>query len=218
MIRGAAQGDAALLVVPAAPGEFEAATGPGAQTREHAVLLRALGVQQVVVAVNKMDCTLPAAWSAARFHQVCAALRALLVDELQFRDEQLRFVPVSGQRGQNLVAPHAAVEAQWHAGPSLLQALDALHAPARRLDRAFRARAVAAPEPLRGAGPAALALQVSVLQGRVSAGRSVGVARCAAGRVHFSCARVLGLRSAEDGELCVAAAGEKACLQLALPR
>ncbi|RYG64000.1 elongation factor 1-alpha, partial [archaeon] len=98
MIRGATQGDAALLVVPASPGEFESATGPGAQTREHAVLLRALGVQQVVVVVNKMDCTVPA-WSSARFHQVSEALIALLVGELQFREEQVRCLPVSGLSG-----------------------------------------------------------------------------------------------------------------------
>ena len=40
MITGAAQADVALLVVPAALGEFEAAFELSGQTKEHAVLVR----------------------------------------------------------------------------------------------------------------------------------------------------------------------------------
>ena len=55
MISGAAQADCALLVVDSATGEFEAGFERGGQTREHVVLVRSLGVGQVVVAVNKLD-------------------------------------------------------------------------------------------------------------------------------------------------------------------
>ena len=55
MISGAAQADCALLVVDSATGEFEAGFERGGQTREHIVLVRSLGVGQVVVAVNKLD-------------------------------------------------------------------------------------------------------------------------------------------------------------------
>lgn len=52
---GRAQADAALLVVPASPGDFEAGFGDGGQTKEHAILARSLGVSQIVVVVNKLD-------------------------------------------------------------------------------------------------------------------------------------------------------------------
>ena len=49
------QADAALLVVAATKGEFEAGFESGGQTREHAVLARSVGVKHITVAVNKMD-------------------------------------------------------------------------------------------------------------------------------------------------------------------
>lgn len=65
MISGASQADCALLVVDSATGAFEAGFDRGGQTREHLLLVRSLGVSQVIVAVNKLDqvcATMISAW------------------------------------------------------------------------------------------------------------------------------------------------------------
>ena len=59
MISGASQADCALLVIGASTSEFEAGFDRGGQTREHVVLVRSLGVTQIVVAVNKLDLVCP---------------------------------------------------------------------------------------------------------------------------------------------------------------
>ncbi|MGZ9034108.1 MAG: GTP-binding protein, partial [Rhodospirillales bacterium] len=60
MVTGAAQADAAVLVVDAGEGVQE-------QTRRHAYLLHLLGIRQVIVAINKMDIV---HFDEARFQQV----------------------------------------------------------------------------------------------------------------------------------------------------
>ena len=53
MIAGASQADFVVLVIDASPNAFE--SGLKGQTREHALLVRSMGVQRMVVVVNKMD-------------------------------------------------------------------------------------------------------------------------------------------------------------------
>ena len=61
MIAGAAQADAALLIVDGSSGGFESGFDPatgmggGGQTREHAQLARSLGVEQAAVVITKLD-------------------------------------------------------------------------------------------------------------------------------------------------------------------
>ncbi len=66
------QADVAVMVVNATRGEFEAGFDSGGQTREHAVLVRSLGVSQLIVAVNKLDTV---DWSQERFQFIVDKLK-----------------------------------------------------------------------------------------------------------------------------------------------
>ncbi|GMI50751.1 hypothetical protein TeGR_g6974 [Tetraparma gracilis] len=55
MIMGASQADVGVLVISARKGEFEAGFDRGGQTREHAMLCKTLGINYLIVVINKMD-------------------------------------------------------------------------------------------------------------------------------------------------------------------
>lgn len=136
MITGASQADAGLLVVNSTRGEFETGFDQGGQTREHAMLLRSLGVGELAVAVNKLD-TMD--WSKQRYDEVCAILQTFLRKQAGFVN--VRFVPVSGLDGINLTVPSPADHplSKWYSGPTLNQLIDEMNAPVRSEDRPLRA-------------------------------------------------------------------------------
>lgn len=137
MISGAAQADCALLVVDAITGEFEAGFDRGGQTREHLLLVRSLGVSQVIVAVNKLD---QVNWDQSRFEEICGLLRAFLVQS-GFPSSKTSFIPVSAMLGVNLVnrtSADAAVLSKWYNGPTLVDLLDELEPPTREIASPLR--------------------------------------------------------------------------------
>lgn len=113
MISGAAQADAAILVVDAGEGVSE-------QSRRHAYLLRLLGISQIVVVINKMDTV---GHGEARFRAVADELAAYLG---KIGVAPRAVVPIAARNGDNLTKPSAAMS--WHSGPTLLAALDGLTA------------------------------------------------------------------------------------------
>jgi len=96
MINGVSLADAALLVVNAVKGEFEAGFDHGGQTREHLLLLKALGISNVIVVINKMDSL---DWSHDRFVEIQNILSTYL---RHIGIENFHFVPVSGLHGTNI--------------------------------------------------------------------------------------------------------------------
>ncbi|KAF8901630.1 hypothetical protein CPB84DRAFT_1846637 [Gymnopilus junonius] len=122
MISGASEADTALLVVDAGVGEFEAGFQRNGQTREHLLLVRSLGVSQVVVAVNKLD---QVEWSKSRYEEICAELKPFLAQS-GFQPSKAKFVPVAAMEGVNLVDREGATAiplSEWYNGPTLVDLL-----------------------------------------------------------------------------------------------
>ncbi|CAG8709218.1 4391_t:CDS:10, partial [Acaulospora morrowiae] len=133
MISGAAQADVAILVVDATTGEFEAGFEANGQTKEHALLVRSLGVQQLVVAINKLDVV---GWSRARYDEIVTKLSNFL-SSTNFKKDKVFYVPCSGLTGENLVerSPNTL---DWYDGKTLVQQIDLFEPPVRLLEKPFR--------------------------------------------------------------------------------
>lgn len=80
------------------------------------MLLRSLGVQHLIVAVNKMDMC---GWAEARFTEIHSKISTFL-KKTGFRDSNVRYVPVSGFTGENLVEGISSANCSWFKGPTLL--------------------------------------------------------------------------------------------------
>ncbi|KAG8656763.1 HBS1-like protein isoform X3 [Manihot esculenta] len=129
MISGATQADAAVLVIDASPGAFEAGMdSKKGQTREHAQLIRSFGVDQIIVAINKMDAV---NYSEDRFNFIRAQLGTFL-HTCGFKDSLVSWIPLSAIENQNLISPPPDVHlSSWYRGPYLLDAIDSFQPPAR---------------------------------------------------------------------------------------
>ncbi len=134
MITGASQADVALLVVSAKTGEFEAGMSPEGQTREHIVLARTMGIDQVIVAITKMDITDPP-WSKERYEQVVNILKKFMRG-LGYKVDRIPFVPVSGWTGDNIIEKSANMP--WYKGPTLVEAMDMAEEPKKPVDKPLR--------------------------------------------------------------------------------
>jgi elongation factor 1-alpha len=134
MITGTSQADAAILVIASGQGEFEAGISKEGQTREHALLAFTLGVKQMIVACNKMD-DKSVNYSKDRFDEIQKEVSAYL-KKVGYNVEKVQFVPISGWNGDNML--ESSPNMPWYKGPTLLQALDNLEAPARPSDKPLR--------------------------------------------------------------------------------
>ncbi|ACI52856.1 Sulfate adenylyltransferase., Adenylyl-sulfate kinase [Gluconacetobacter diazotrophicus PA1 5] len=123
MITGAADAEAAVLVVDAAEGAQE-------QTRRHAMLLRLIGIRHVIVLMNKVDLL---GYDQARIAESERAVAALLK---QLEIEPSLFVPASAREGDNIAS--RSPNMPWYKGPTLTDALMLVPAPAGRADLPLR--------------------------------------------------------------------------------
>jgi bifunctional enzyme CysN/CysC len=124
MVTGAASAGAALLLIAANEGVQE-------QSKRHAYLLSMLGVDQVIVLINKMDLV---DYSESVFREIEEEYRAFL-EKLGVRP--IVFIPISARDGLNLVEP-ARGPVDWYSGPTLMRALDRLPVPSAEADGPLR--------------------------------------------------------------------------------
>jgi bifunctional enzyme CysN/CysC len=108
MVTGAAQAEAALLMIDAQAGVQE-------NSRRHGYLLELLGIRQVAVLVNKMDLV---DYSPERFSAIEAEYRAWLK---QIGLEPNSVIPISARQGDNVAAPSQNMP--WWKGPTVLETL-----------------------------------------------------------------------------------------------
>ena len=109
MITGAAQADAALLIIDAAEGVRD-------QTRRHAYLLHLLGIHQLAVVINKMD---RVAFSESRFQEIEAEIAGHLS---RFGLTATAIIPISARNGDGVAQRTPSIA--WHTGPTVLDVLD----------------------------------------------------------------------------------------------
>jgi peptide chain release factor subunit 3 len=134
MISGASQADIGVLIISARKGEFETGFERGGQTREHARLAKTLGVEKVIIAVNKMD-DVSVQWEKSRWDEITTKLKPFM-KQSGFKDDQVIFLPISGLGGDNI--KERKNTASWFEGPTLLGLLDNLPTPDRSADAPLR--------------------------------------------------------------------------------
>ena len=126
MITGASQADAAVLVC-------SAKEGVQPQTKEHAFLAKVLGIQQIIVAVNKMDAV---NYDRVKYEDVKMHLTTML-KTIGYKAETIPFIPISAYDGANIVKRNTD-KMPWYTGPSLVESFDSLKVPPKPRDKALR--------------------------------------------------------------------------------
>ncbi len=153
MISGASQADVALLMVPADKGGFETSIAKGnhkkqeveGQTRQHARLINLLGIEQIIVGINKMDTV---EYSEERYNEIKHEVEKILT-KIGFKTKKIPFIPISGYLGHNLTTKSDKMP--WYKGfkvsgkkkdiegHTLLDAFNDVAKPPKRYpDKSFR--------------------------------------------------------------------------------
>ena len=123
MITGASQADAAVLIVAVTDGVMP-------QTKEHAFLARTLGINHIIVGINKMDMI---NYDEKKFKDVATQVTKLL-QMLGYKNFPV--IPISAWEGDNVVKK--SDKTPWYKGPTLMEALDQIPEPPKPTDKPLR--------------------------------------------------------------------------------
>ncbi|WP_132056941.1 translation elongation factor EF-1 subunit alpha [Halorussus amylolyticus] len=125
MITGASQADNAVLVV-------AADDGVAPQTQEHVFLARTLGINELIIGINKMDLV---DYEEAKYKEVVEEVKQLL-KQVQFNTDDAEFIPISAFEGDNIA--EESENTPWYDGNILLDALNSLEPPESPTDAPLR--------------------------------------------------------------------------------
>eukprot|EP00163_Fabomonas_tropica_P034035 TRINITY_DN927_c0_g1_i2.p1 TRINITY_DN927_c0_g1~~TRINITY_DN927_c0_g1_i2.p1 ORF type:complete len:550 (-),score=230.25 TRINITY_DN927_c0_g1_i2:260-1909(-) len=199
MIGGVSQADIGILVISARKGEFEAGFEKGGQTREHAMLAKTLGVQKLVVVINKMD-EQTVNWSVKRYTDIEEKLSPFL-RQVGFKKDDVTFLPLSGLTGANIKDDLEKGIFDHYTGHSLVNTLDAFAPLDRQLDAPLRMPVI---DRYKDMG--------TVMMGKIEAGR-VAVGDTVTIMPNSRNVKVLGI-TYNDDEIRTAKAGDNICLRV----
>ena len=125
MITGASQADAAVLVVAANDGVMP-------QTKEHIFLSRTLGINQIIVGINKMDLV---DYSEDKYNELKEEV-GNLIKTIGFNPKEVPFIPLSAFEGDNITEKSA--NTPWYKGNTLIEELDLFKEPDKPIDLPLR--------------------------------------------------------------------------------
>ncbi len=109
MATGASTSNLAIILI-------DARRGVQTQTRRHSFIVSLLGIRHVIVAVNKMDLV---DFDQAVYERIQSEYLAF-AEQLGIPD--IRFVPISALRGDNVVSE--STQTPWYTGPTLMKLLE----------------------------------------------------------------------------------------------
>jgi bifunctional enzyme CysN/CysC len=123
MAVAASSADVAVLLV-------DAARGVRPQTFRHLTVCALMGVQSIIIAINKMDLV---AYEHATFEEISGQVKAAAA---RLGLDEVMTIPVSAVAGDNVTSP--TTHMTWWHGPSLLSALQDWTPPASNTTAPFR--------------------------------------------------------------------------------
>ena len=125
MATGASTADLAILMIDARKGVLT-------QTRRHSYIVNLLGVQNLVLAINKMDLV---DYSQERYDEIVAEYKTF-ASEIGISDDRITPIPMSALVGDNITEKTEALS--WYDGGTLMEHLETVRISENKTAKPFR--------------------------------------------------------------------------------
>lgn len=138
MISGVCQADIGILVISARKGEFESGFDKKGQTKEHALLAKTMGINKLIIVINKMDDD-TVMWNKDRYDFIVNKLKIFLRKTCGFKiRKDVIFIPISGLNGINITDNINKKICNWYKNNCLLTQLDTVNTKNNLFNKPFR--------------------------------------------------------------------------------